>query len=53
MPEEDIYEVHIPQAKKETGHNKTLKMEISIEVIYKLTIKCQSEVGYDAEVTEL
>lgn len=40
MPEENIYEVHIPQAKKETCQTKTLETDISIEVIYKLSIKC-------------
>lgn len=40
MPEENIYEVHTPLAKQEMCQTKTLKMEISIEAIYKLTIKC-------------
>lgn len=40
MPEENIYEVQTPQAKQEVCQTKTLKTEVSIEVIYKLTIKC-------------
>lgn len=43
MSEENIYEVHTPQAKQEMCQTKTLKTEISIEIIYKLLNVCWSD----------